>query len=285
MNPIKTVIFFLSIALVPIGQAAEPISILVYNKTLQSFETDIHADTPRPIASLTKLITGILVLKQNPTLNCSARIGPDDVDLIKKSSSHLAIGSYLPCQKLFELMLSNSENRAANALARTHFNKPDEFLSQANILFGQLGFNYRSLYDPAGLDPRNQLSAKEYLRIVDYALLSPEITKASLHESVDLGAAFSSNQPLKNTNSLIRDHLVSAIFSKTGYIKESGYNLALVANTDRGILEIIILGAATSQKRSFIAQSIVAGSFHPSVLTVDKKSRPRLTKRIFPRPH
>ena len=223
-------------------------SFILQNALDGSVIKQFNADAPRPVASLTKLITAIAVLQANPGLACHASIEPQDVDAIKNSASRLPVGTKLDCPDLLRLMLANSENRAANALARAAFPSPDAFYAQTRSVLASLGIPART-YDPAGLDPRNAFSAKQMLAVLTKANEFPQIKEASTLQAVDILLPGHKTHSYKNTNKLIRDNRIQAFLSKTGYISESGRNIALSAVARGTPVHLVILGAPDAKTR------------------------------------
>ena len=223
-------------------------SFILQNAQDGSVIRQFNADAQRPVASLTKLITAIAVLQANPSLACQTAIEPQDVDAIKNSSSRLPVGTKLSCPDLLRLMLANSENRAANALARAAFPAPEAFYAQTRSVLSSLGISAQT-YDPAGLDPRNAFSAKQMLAVLKKANEFQLIKEASTLQTVDVQLPGNKTRSYKNTNKLIRDSKIQASLSKTGYISESGRNIALSAAAGRTPVHLVILGAPDTKTR------------------------------------
>jgi D-alanyl-D-alanine endopeptidase (penicillin-binding protein 7) len=179
-----------------------------------------EADTPTPIASLTKLMTAMVILDAGVKLEEPV------------SSSRLLPGTRVSRRVLLLLALMASENRAANALARTYPGGTPAFVAAMNRKAQGLGLNQTKFADPAGLDSGNVSTARELASLVrtamDYPLIRQYTTTWEHEVAVGRGK---SRQVIRfrNTNRLLRNESWDIALSKTGYISDSGRCLVMQA--------------------------------------------------------
>ena len=187
-----------------------------------------QADSPRPIASLTKLMTGMVILDSGLPLDERIEITKADRDLLRLTGSRLRYGARLTRGELLTLALMSSENRAAAALARTYPGGTEEFVRAMNDKARRLGM-YESVFaDPAGLDAGNVATARDLARLVFAAMRYPEIREATTRRKIQV-RPYRKRGPLKyvNTNRLLRNKRWDIQVSKTGYINEAGRCLVM----------------------------------------------------------
>lgn len=181
-----------------------------------------------PIASLTKLMTGLVIADANLDMNEPITITQDDVDTYKGSSSRLAVGSTLSRGEMMHLALMSSENRAANALGRTYPGGLSEFVRLMNSKAKQLGMTDTRYVEPTGLSSLNQSSARDLATLVSVAHDRPILRSLSTspgHE-VELGRR---TLHYNNSNRLIKNPEWEIGLQKTGYISEAGRCLVMQA--------------------------------------------------------
>lgn len=181
-----------------------------------------------PIASLTKLMTGLIVTEARLPMNEMIVISQEDVDTEKGSRSRLKVGAELSRGELLHLALMSSENRAAHALGRTYPGGLPTFVGLMNARAQTLGMKDTQYVEPTGLSSKNQSSAKDLATLVAAAYLEPklrELTTSPGHE-VEVG-----NRTLQynNTNRLVHNPSWDIGIQKTGYISEAGQCLVMQA--------------------------------------------------------
>jgi D-alanyl-D-alanine endopeptidase (penicillin-binding protein 7) len=205
-----------------------------------------QADTPTPIASITKLMTAMVVLDGGQDLDQILQITQADRDTLKNTSSRLSFGARLSRGKLLTIALSSSENRAAHALARHYPGGVKGFVQAMNRKAKALGMTQTDFADPTGLSPRNLSTATDLAKLVRAALAYPAIGQASTSK-LNRVYPFKNRAPLEYrvTNRFLRNdsdewHIR---LSKTGYIREAGRCLVMQARTAGQDLTIILLNA------------------------------------------
>jgi len=201
-------------------------------------------DTVRSIASITKLMTAMVILDAQLDLEETLTITKADRDLIRLTGSRLDAGAKLTRRELLLLALMSSENRAATALGRTYPGGMDTFVAQMNRKAKSLGMNNSRFADPAGLRTENLSTANDLAKMLKAAKGYPLITQATttLREEV---RPYSRRGPLNyvNTNRLLKNSQWDIELSKTGYINEAGRCLVMQANIEGEPISIVLLNS------------------------------------------
>ena len=201
-----------------------------------------HVSDPRPIASITKLMTAMVILDSGLDLQEKITITRDDRDLIQLTGSRLQSGAVLTRKQLLQLALMSSENRAASALASSWPGGKAAFVEAMNKKAAALGMQSSHFKDPAGLDPGNVASARDTARMARAAISYPLIRKATTTRSASVRPYKGRGELVfNNTNPLVRKGSWDIQLSKTGYINESGRCLVMQAEIDDQPLTIVLL--------------------------------------------
>lgn len=193
-----------------------------------------------PIASITKLMTSLVVLDAHPSMDEMITITNDDLDVEKFSSSRLAVGTTLSRRDMLHLALMSSENRAAHALARNYPGGLDAAIEAMNAKARVLGMTSAEFHDPTGLTSRNVASAEDLVKLVNAASANPTIREFSTdpNYSVPVGRRVLA---FHNTNSLVANPAWDIIVQKTGYINEAGKCLVMKAVIEGRSVVIVLL--------------------------------------------
>lgn len=222
-------------------------------ETLYAKSTNV----PTPIASLTKLMTAMVLLDQHPTMEEPISVADADVDTLKGTSSRLRVGTTLPRSEMLQLALMSSENRAAAALARTSPMGLTSFIAAMNRKAIELGMTNTHFSDPTGLNSENVSTAEDLVKMVKAAYQYPEIRSASTTagQTVEVPGY---RRPLEfiNTNVLVRNGSWDIGLSKTGYINEAGRCLVMQAQIADQPLIIVLLDSWGKYTRIGDAQRI-----------------------------
>lgn len=186
---------------------------------------------PVPIASITKLMTAIVILDSTLPLHERITITKDDRDRLRGTRSRLHYGAVLTREELLQLALMSSENRAAAALARTYPGGQKAFVAAMNQKARELGMKNTQFADSSGLSSGNVSSARDLARLVQSAARFPLIRKYSTATS-QLVKLPRYKAPLRfiNTNGLVNNSKWKIDLSKTGYTSEAGRCLVMKAN-------------------------------------------------------
>lgn len=208
-----------------------------------------------PIASLTKLMTALVMVEAHLPYDEAVTITHDDVDTEKNSSSRLAVGTTLTRGELLHLALMSSENRAAHALGRTYPGGLGAFVRVMNAKARSLGMIDTRYVDPTGLNSGNQSSAKDLASLVKAAYQHPLIRDLSVspEHAVNLG-----NRQLqyRNTNSLVRNPAWDIGLQKTGYIVEAGRCLVMQARMAGRKFIMVFLDSSGKYSRQADAERV-----------------------------
>lgn len=201
-------------------------------------------DTVRPIASITKLMTAMVILDAGIPLDEKITITKDDRDLIRLTGSRLEYGATLTRREMVLLALMSSENRAATALGRTYPGGMDNFIAHMNRKARALGMNNSRFADPAGLKSENVSTAADLARMLSAAEQYPLITEASTRTRMDVYPYRGRGHlTYGNTNRLLKNATWDIELSKTGYINEAGRCLVMQANIEGEEVSIVLLNS------------------------------------------
>jgi len=201
-----------------------------------------------PIASLTKLMTGVLISEAKLPMDEMVTITQEDVDTEKGSSSRLRVGTVLTRGELLHLALMSSENRAAHALGRTYPGGLAAFVPLMNAKAKMLGMKDTRYVEPTGLSSQNQSSAHDLATLVTAAYNDPllrEYTTSPGHQ-VAIGKR---TVQFNNTNRLVKNPSWDIGIQKTGYISEAGQCLVMQAKIAGRKLIMVFLDSAGKLSR------------------------------------
>jgi D-alanyl-D-alanine endopeptidase (penicillin-binding protein 7) len=200
------------------------------------------ANEVTPIASLTKLMTAVVTIDGGQSLDDPIAIDMDDFDFLKGSHSRLRMGAELSRREMLRLALMASENRAASSLARHYPGGMPAFVAAMNAKASALGMGRTRFSDPTGLSARNVSTASDLARLVAAAAQYPLIREFSTTPS-----HFVEVQPtgqflgFNNTNALVKSAEWDIQVSKTGFIREAGKCLVMMATISSRPVVIVLL--------------------------------------------
>lgn len=194
----------------------------------------------QPIASITKLMTALVVLDANPSLDQPIAITDEDVDSERGSRSRLKIGSELSRSDLLHLALMSSENRAAHALGRSHPGGLTAFVAAMNEKARALGMERTRFVDPTGLSSSNVSTAEDLVKLVKAAHNVSLIRRYSTDTHHEVAVA-GREMRFHNTNRLVSSSGWEVLLSKTGFINEAGRCLVMQAKVDGRALTFVLL--------------------------------------------
>ncbi|HCI13094.1 MAG TPA: D-alanyl-D-alanine endopeptidase [Gallionellaceae bacterium] len=208
-----------------------------------------NADTVAPIASITKLMTAMVVLDANLPLNEEVSVDVADLDTLKGTHSRLRIGMTFTRSELLKLALMASENRAASALARTYPGGTAAAIAAMNAKARSLGMYDTQFHDSTGLNSDNVSTARDLSRMVmaarRYQLIHQYTTTAS--HSVDGWGG--RELRFNNTNPLVKNASWDIGVSKTGFINEAGRCLVMEAKINNRPVIIVLLNSMGKSTR------------------------------------
>ena len=196
-----------------------------------------------PIASLTKLMTGLIISQARLPMDEPLTITQDDVDTEKGSRSRLAVGATLTRGEMLHLALMSSENRAAHALGRTYPGGLSVFVTQMNIKARLLGMTDTRYVEPTGLSSSNQSSARDLATLVNVAHGDPLLRELSTSPGYEVAVGQKTLQ-YNNTNGLVKNPTWDIGLQKTGYISEAGRCLVMQTQVAGRKLIMVFLDSA-----------------------------------------
>jgi len=208
-----------------------------------------------PIASLTKLMTGLIITQARLPMDEPLTITQDDVDTEKGSRSRLSVGTTLTRGEMLHLALMSSENRAAHALGRTYPGGLEAFVALMNSKARSIGMTDTSYVEPTGLSSKNQSSARDLARLVSVAHGDPVMREFSTSPGYEVAVGHKTLQ-YNNTNGLVKNPTWSIGLQKTGYISEAGRCLVMQTQIAGRKLIMVFLDSAGKFSRLGDAQRV-----------------------------
>jgi len=240
--------------------AVDPLSLkssvaLVIDQDTQEvlFSKNDHAVLP--IASLTKIMTGVIISSANLPMDEVLTVTQDDVDTEKNSSSRLRVGTSLTRGELLHLALMSSENRAAHALGRTYPGGLQTFVGLMNAKAKLLGMKDTRYVEPTGLSSLNQSSAQDLATLVNAAHADPVLRELSTSAGYQVAVGRQTLQ-YNNTNRLVKSPNWDIGLQKTGYITEAGQCLVMQTKIAGRKLIMVFLDSAGKFSRIADAERV-----------------------------
>lgn len=208
-----------------------------------------------PIASITKLMTAMVIFDARQSLSEVIRVTAEDIDQLKGTGSRLTVGTRLTREEMLNLMLMSSENRAASALARHYPGGRKAFVEAMNVKARMLGLTDTRFADSSGLDPRNLSSPRDLVRLVSSSATYPLIREFSTRSErlVKLGSRL---ERFANSNPLVRDPEWQVGLSKTGFIREAGRCLVMQAWVKNEPVIMVLLNSEGTYTRTADAKRV-----------------------------
>jgi D-alanyl-D-alanine endopeptidase (penicillin-binding protein 7) len=223
-------------------------SALVIDQSNGHVMLEKQPDMVVPIASISKLMTAMVVLDAKPDLQEVIAIGDEDVDGLKGTRSRLPVGTTMTREAAMLLALMSSENRAAHALGRHYPGGMTAFVQAMNKKAQALGMVNSRFEEPTGLSSNNVSTAHDLARMVAAAARYPEIRSFSTtaEARVELNGHI---RDFHNTNALVRSDTWEIGVSKTGYISEAGRCLVMQARVADKPVVIVLLDSQGKMTR------------------------------------
>ena len=222
-----------------------------------------------PIASLTKLMTGLIIKEAALPMDEVITISQDDVDTEKGSRSRLSVGTELSRGELMHLALMSSENRAAHALGRSFPGGLGNFVTLMNAKARELGMKDTRFVEPTGLSSRNQSSAQDLAKLVNTAHADATLRELSTSPKHEVAVGQRTLQ-YNNTNRLVNNPKWEIGLQKTGYISEAGRCLVMQTTVAGRNLIMVFLDSAgklsrlgdAERVRSWVESVAARSTFH-----------------------
>ncbi|QLH65392.1 D-alanyl-D-alanine endopeptidase [Aeromonas veronii] len=203
-----------------------------------------NATKVRPIASLTKLMTALVVLDAKQNLNQTITVDKNDLDRVKHTHSRIRMGTKVTRRDALHLALMSSENRMASALARHYPGGRSAFVRAMNNKARQLGMRNTHFYDSTGLSTRNVSTAQDLGKLAAAAYRQPLIRQFTQDENREMRfSAPAYSLMFNNTNPLVKNPDWDVRLSKTGFTDEAGRCLVMRAKPDSHELAIVLLNS------------------------------------------
>ena len=203
-----------------------------------------NANKARPIASLTKLMTALVVLEARQNLDQIITVDKDDIDRVKHTHSRIRMGTKVTRRDALHLALMSSENRMASALGRHYPGGRSAFVRAMNNKARQLGMRNTHFYDSTGLSTRNVATAQDLAKLVAAAYRQPLIRQFTQDENREMRFSTPAYSLMfNNTNPLVKNPDWDVRLSKTGFTDEAGRCLVMRAKPDSRELAIVLLNS------------------------------------------
>ncbi|MEC5405827.1 D-alanyl-D-alanine endopeptidase [Paraburkholderia sp. MPAMCS5] len=201
-----------------------------------------------PIASITKLMTSMVVLDSKEPMTDQIEVTDEDRDYEKNTGSRLSVGSVLSREDMLHIALMASENRAAAALSRYYPGGRPAFLAAMNAKAKQLGMTDTHFENPTGLTSQNVSSARDLVKMVNAAYQYPMIRKFSTDHSYEV---YTGKRTLayNSTNALVRNPTWDIGLQKTGFINEAGECLVMQATIHGRPMVLVLLDSSGKYSR------------------------------------
>lgn len=228
---------------------------LVMDEATGEILLEKDAGTPAPIASMTKLMTAMVVLDAHLDGSEPVRIDKADLDTLKFTKSGVPVGSVSSRSDLLTIALMSSDNHAAAALARTYPGGRESFLQAVKLKIAALGLEDTVIEEPTGLSPRNHATARDMAKILKAASAYPAIAEATSQRN-DTIALSGRNRRFHNTNGLVGAPGWEILTSKTGFTNEAGRCLSMRLEAAGRRVLVVLMGAVDTSVRTLDALNI-----------------------------
>jgi serine-type D-Ala-D-Ala endopeptidase (penicillin-binding protein 7) len=214
---------------------------LIFDEQTQRPLYNKHGQTVVPIASITKLMTAMVLLDAQLPMDVEVSVAEDELNNIKRARSRLRVGMTLTRGDMLRLALMASENRAALALARSYPGGPEALVAAMNAKARVLGMEDTRFFEPTGLDSDNVSTAQDLVKMVSAARYYPLISQYTTTASHSVDSLSGRAMRFSNTNPLVRNASWDIGLSKTGFINEAGQCLVMQATINHRPVIIVLL--------------------------------------------
>nr|WP_315222214.1 serine hydrolase [uncultured Duganella sp.] len=262
---------------VPLGSQ----SVLVVEDATGKVLLEKNSNVQVPIASLTKLMTAMVVLDSKPNMTQPISIDQSDVDMLKHSTSRVPVGAEIARGDVLQLALMSSDNRAAASLARTYPGGPAAFKAAVNAKIRALGLTQTVIEEPTGLSPHNRSTATDLVKMAKAASAYPEIARITT-DTKDIIKIKGRQVEYHNTNRLVGAKGWDVGLSKTGYTEEAGRCLIMRFKSGGKNNTLVLLNAKANSARlmdAFNIRRFISGPIEkPKVLKAAAKTKKKVIK-------
>jgi D-alanyl-D-alanine endopeptidase (penicillin-binding protein 7) len=216
---------------------------------------DKNSTSVVPIASITKLMTAMVVLDSKAPLTDQIEVTEEDKDYEKHTGSRLRVGSVLSREDMLHIALMASENRAAAALSRYYPGGRPAFISAMNAKAKELGMSDTHFENPTGLTSHNVSTARDLVKMINAAYQYPLIRKFSTDRSYEVSPG-RGVLAYNSTNALVRNPTWDIGLQKTGFINEAGECLVMQATIHGRPMVMVLLDSLGKYSRFADAQRL-----------------------------
>jgi len=230
-------------------------SALVIDENTGEVLLEKNSENIVPIASLTKLMTAMVVLDARQNMDEPISIDAQDVDTIKHSTSRVPVGASIPRKDVLQLALMSSDNRAAAALARTYPGGNEAFVAAVQSKMQALGMTHTTIEEPTGLSYHNTSTAADLVKMASAASQYPDITRITT-DSRDLINIKGRKVEYHNTNGFVGKKGWDIMLSKTGYTTEAGRCIIMKIKAAGKNVIMVLLNASANSMRARDALNI-----------------------------
>ncbi|HEY9280038.1 MAG TPA: D-alanyl-D-alanine endopeptidase [Eoetvoesiella sp.] len=210
---------------------------------------DKNSDDVRPIASISKLMTALVVAEAGQALDEILEIADDDVDRVRHSRSRLPVGTQLSRADMLHLALMSSENRAAHALGRYYPGGMPAFVRAMNDKARSLGMRRTRFVEPTGLSVENVSTPRDLVKLLHATSKQPIIQRYTTDDKYEIAVGKGRQLVYNNTNRLVKNDDWDIKISKTGFINEAGECLVMLTRIDDRDVAIILLNSTGRYSR------------------------------------
>lgn len=235
----------------PLTNKADMRSEVAYVQDLASSTVlyDKNSEEVRPIASISKLMTALVIAEARQPMDAVLSISDADVDRLRHSRSRLSVGAELSRADMLHLALMSSENRAAHALARYYPGGLPAFVRAMNDKARALGMRNTHFVEPTGLSSENVSSPRDLVRLLQAASKQPLIHRYTTDDTYQVQIGKGRQLVYNNTNRLVSNSNWDIKISKTGFINEAGECLVMLTRIGDRDLAIVLLNSSGRYSR------------------------------------
>lgn len=250
----------LALALVATPADSRQVSTLVYNQTKDTIVVGDNLNVPRPIASITKLMTAMVTLDYDSNLQRQIRM----------PGSNKIPGGVYTREELLTAMLVRSDNGAADAIANDYPGGRKAFIRAMNNKAESIGMVHTKFADPTGLSALNISNAGSIGVMLKAAIDYPFIKSSSVQKQITIKNKRYSIV-LDNTNKMLLYDFDEILLSKTGYTNASGWSVALILEKDDQRFSVVVLGAKSRDERYAMTKKLINQYFQELALEKEEE--------------
>lgn len=237
-----------------LNQTRDPLALksnvaFVMDQTTSQILLEKNARVALPIASITKLMTSLVVLDANQNMNEILEVTNNDVDHEKNSSSRLRVGTRLSRADMLHIALMSSENRAASALGHNFPGGINAFVRLMNDKARALGMTDTHYVDSTGLSSQNVASARDLAKLVNFAYQNYPLVRQYSTDTSYVVASGGRSLQYSTSNGLVKNPDWDIGLQKTGYISEAGRCLVMQTKIDGRPVVMVLLDSKGKQSR------------------------------------